>query len=160
MTGMNTDTRDGLIAALVAYVMWGVLPVFFKAVQEVSALEVLVQRVVWAVPFGAMIIIARHQWPQVRCAFTDARIFGLLALSAVLIAANWFIYILAVQTDQIFQASLGYYINPLLFTIVGVCFFGEKLHRLQIAAVLLAAAGVLVLTFSGGLFPVSVLRNS
>lgn len=153
MTGMNADTRDGLIAALVAYVMWGVLPVFFKAVQDVSALEVLVHRVVWAVPFGAMIITARRQWPQVRCAFTDARIFGLLALSAVLIAGNWFIYILAVQSDQIFQASLGYYINPLLFTVVGVCFFGEKLHSLQIAAVLLAAAGVLVLTFSGGHFP-------
>jgi chloramphenicol-sensitive protein RarD len=149
----RTDTRDGLIAAFLAYVMWGVLPVYFKIVGDVSAMEVLVHRIVWAVPFGALIIMARRQWPEVRRALTHARMFGLLALAALLIAGNWFVYIWAVQTDRIFQASLGYYINPLLFTLVGVFFLGEKLHRLQNAAVFLAAAGVIVLTVSGGQFP-------
>lgn len=149
----SDDTRDGLIAALVAYVMWGVLPVYFKVVGDVSALEVLVHRIVWAVPFGAFIILWRRQWPEVKRALMHGRTFGLLAIAAALIAGNWFVYILAVQKDQIFQASLGYYINPLLFTVVGVFLLGEKLRNFQIAAVLLAAAGVLVLTFSGGQFP-------
>jgi chloramphenicol-sensitive protein RarD len=149
----NTDTRDGLIAAFIAYVMWGILPVYFKVVGDVSALEVLVHRIVWAVPFGAMIIFARRQWPEVKRALTHRSMFWLLALAAVLIAANWFIYIWAVQTDRIFQASLGYYINPLMFTLVGVFFLGEKLHKFQTVAVLLAAGGVIVLTVSGGQFP-------
>ncbi len=147
------DTRDGLIAAFIAYLMWGVLPVYFKVVEDVAAFEVLVHRIVWAVPFGALIILWRRQWPEVRRALTDARVFGFLALAAVLIAGNWFVYIWAVQHDQIFQASLGYYINPLLFTVVGVFLLGEKLRKFQTAAMVLAAAGVLVLTFSGGQFP-------
>ncbi len=147
------DTRDGLIAAFIAYLMWGVLPVYFKVVDDVAALEMLVHRIIWAVPFGALIIFVRRQWPEVRRALANARVFGFLALAAVLIAGNWFVYIFAVQNDQIYQASLGYYINPLLFTVVGVFVLGEKLRKFQVAAVLLAAAGVLVLTFSGGQFP-------
>lgn len=147
------DKRDGLIAAFLAYLMFGVLPVYFKVLADVGALEVLVHRIVWAVPFGALIIFVRRQWPEVRRALADGRVFGFLALAAVLIAGNWYVYIYAVQNDQIYQASLGYYINPLLFTVVGVFFFGEKLRRFQVAAVLLAAAGVLVLTFGGGQFP-------
>ncbi len=147
------ETRDGLIAAFIAYLMWGVLPVYFKVVADVGALEVLIHRIVWAVPFGALIIFARRQWPEVKRALADARVFGLLALAAVLIAGNWYVYIFAVQNDQIYQASLGYYINPLLFTVAGVFVFGEKLRKFQVAAILLAAAGVLVLTFSGGQFP-------
>ena len=147
------DTRDGLIAAFLAYLMFGVLPVYFKVLADVGALEVLVHRIVWAVPFGALIIFVRRQWPEVRRALADGRVFGSLALAAGLIACNWYVYIYAVQNDQIYQASLGYYINPLLFTVVGVFVFGEKLRRFQVAALLLAAAGVLVLTFSGGQFP-------
>ena len=75
-----------------------------------------------------------------------------LTLTAVLIAVNWYVYIVAIQTDRIFQASLGYYINPLIFVIAGVFLFGEKLRGMQTAAVVLAAIGVLVLTFSGGEF--------
>lgn len=153
MSGVNTDTRDGLIAAFLAYIMWGVLPVYFKIVEDVAALEVLVHRIVWAVPFGALIIIGRRQWPEVKRALTHRNMFLLLTLAAILIAGNWFVYIWAVQTDRIFQASLGYYINPLLFTLVGVFFLGEKLHKFQTVAVVLAAAGVIVLTVSGGQFP-------
>jgi chloramphenicol-sensitive protein RarD len=133
--------------------MWGVLPVYFKVIGDVAILEVLVHRIVWAVPFGVVIILWRRQWPEVRRALGDIRVLSFLALAAVLIGANWFVYIWAVQHDQIFQASLGYYINPLLFTLAGVLLFGEKLRSLQIAAVVLAAAGVLVLTFSQGQFP-------
>jgi chloramphenicol-sensitive protein RarD len=146
-------SRDGMIAALVAYTLWGFLPIYFKVVQTVAPLEVLAHRVVWAVPFGIPIILARRQWPDVKHALADWRMLGLLALAAVFIGVNWLVYIWAVQSGHIFQGSLGYYINPLLYVLIGVVFFRERLRRLQIAAVWLAAAGVAVLTLRGGQFP-------
>jgi len=145
--------RDGLVCALIAYILWGFLPIYFKVVAAVPAGEVLVHRILWAVPFGLPIVLARRQWPEVAAALRDPRKLGWLALSASFIAVNWVIYIWAVQNDHIFQASLGYYINPLIYVLVGVVFFRERLHRLQSAAVVLAAAGVGVLTVSGGQFP-------
>jgi chloramphenicol-sensitive protein RarD len=147
------DTRDGVISALIAYLVWGVLPVYFKLVGSVAPLEVLTHRVIWAVPFGAIIVIARRQGGDVWRALTNARMLAFLTLSAIMIAINWLIYIVAVQQDQIFQASLGYYINPLIYVVVGVLFLGEKLRRFQMIAVFLAAIGVLVLTLTGGQFP-------
>ena len=129
------------------------LPFYFKAVNAVPAIEVLAHRVIWAVPFGAIIIHVRRQWPEVRRALTHSRMLSWLCLSAALVAVNWFIYIVAIQSDRIFQASLGYYINPLIFVLAGVLFFGERLNRWQGAAVLFAFVGVFVLTVSGGEFP-------
>lgn len=145
--------RNGIIAALCAYLMWGFLPIYFKAVQQVAALEILSHRVLWAIPFGALIIALRRQWPEVRRALTHRRTLGLLTLAAMFIAVNWLVFVWAVQQSKIFQASLGYYINPLIYVVIGVLFLGETLRRLQVAAVLLAVAGVAVLTFSGGEFP-------
>ncbi len=147
------QTRDGLISALIAYLLWGFLPLYFVVVKEVGSFEVLVHRVIWAVPFGAAIIFARHQWTEVKRALTHAKMLMYLTITAILIAGNWLVYIWAVQSEQIFQASLGYYINPLLFAVVGVLIMGERLRKPQMLAVILAAAGVLVLTFSGGRFP-------
>lgn len=151
--GARDDTRDGILAGLIAYTIWGFLPIYFKVVESVSPTEVLVHRIIWAVPFGALIIHLRHQWPEVWRALTHKTMFLLLTISAFFIAVNWFIYIVAVQGNQIFQASLGYYINPLVYVLVGVLFLGERLRGLQIAAVVLATIGVLVLTVSGGKFP-------
>ena len=146
-------TRDGLISALIAYLLWGFLPLYFILVKEIASFEVLVHRVIWAVPFGAAIIHLRRQWPEVKRALTHPKMLMYLSITAILIAGNWLVYIWAVQDEQIFQASLGYYINPLLFAVVGVFLMGEKLRRLQVAAVILAAVGVIVLTVSGGKFP-------
>ncbi len=148
------DVRDGLIAGLIAYTLWGILPIYFKLVESVSSTEVLLHRIIWAIPFGALIIHLRRQWPDVAQALKHRQMLLWLTLTAVLIAVNWYVYIVAIQTDRIFQASLGYYINPLIFVVAGVFVFGEKLHSMQTAAVVLAAIGVLVLTFSGGEFPV------
>ena len=147
------QVRNGLIAALVAYGLWGLLPLYFVLVKHVVPFEVLVHRVIWAVPFGAAIIHIRRQWPEVQRALLRPRMLALLSISAMLIAGNWLVYIIAVQTDQIFQASLGYYINPLLFAVVGVFLMGEQLRRPQTLAVFLSAIGVAVLTLSGGRFP-------
>lgn len=149
----RNDARDGVIAGLIAYILWGVLPVYFKVLGDVAPTEVLLHRIVWAVPFGALIIYLRGQWPEVRRAFTHRTMLLLLATAAFFIAVNWYVYIFAVQQEQVFQASLGYYINPLMYVVVGVLFLGEKLRPLQIGAVVLAAIGVLVLTTSGGQFP-------
>lgn len=147
------DTRDGVISALIAYLMWGVLPVYFKLVVEVAPVEVLAHRVIWAVPFGLLIIMARRQGGEVWQALSHPRTLVFLTISAVMIAVNWLIYIVAVQQDQIFQASLGYYINPLMYVVVGVVFLGEKLRRFQLVAVALATLGVAILTVNGGQFP-------
>jgi len=149
----NPDVRDGVITGLIAYTLWGFMPIYFKFVAAVAVSEVLAHRIVWAVPFGALIILARRQWPEVKRALTHRVMLFWLCVAAIFIAVNWLMYIIAVQRNQVFQASLGYYINPLMYVVVGVLFLGEKLRRLQIAAVLSATMGVLILTFSGGRFP-------
>lgn len=147
------DARDGVVAGLICYLLWGVLPVYIKLLQTVAPTEIVLHRIIWAVPFGALIIHFRKQWPEVRRALSHRTMLLWLATAALFIAVNWLIYIAAVQHAKIFQASLGYYINPLMFVLVGVAFLGEKLRGLQTGAVILAAVGVLVLTFSGGEFP-------
>jgi len=148
-----TTAQYGLLAGIAAYVMWGFFPVYFKITQDVPPLELLAHRVAWSLPFAAVIIYFRGQWPQIWQAVRNAKTLGALTLAAVLIAFNWGLYIWAVQDSQIFQASLGYYINPLIFVLVGVIFLGERLSRLQIIAVAIAAIGVALLTFYGGQFP-------
>ena len=152
-TEARDDTRDGFIAALICYLIWGLLPIYFVFVSAVAPLEVLLHRIVWAVPFGALIIFSRRQWPEVRRALTHRAMLSWLAVAAMFIAINWYVYIYAIQNNQIFQGSLGYYINPLVYVLIGVMFLGERLRSLQIAAVGIATIGVLVLTFSGGQFP-------
>ncbi|MGB5628884.1 MAG: EamA family transporter RarD [Woeseiaceae bacterium] len=149
----DAEVKSGVILGLLAYTMWGVFPVYFKWIETVAPTEVLVHRVIWAVPFGALIIMARRQWRDVRTAFSDRTMLFWLALAALSISANWLIYIWAVQNERIFEASLGYYINPLMYVAVGVVMLGERLRRLQAAAVALASIGVAYLTVSGGMFP-------
>ena len=145
--------RDGVISGLIAFTLWGVFPLYFIVVIEVSAIEMLAHRIIWAVPFGALIIHLRGQWPEVISALRHRRTLGFLTLSAIVITGNWLVYIFAVQFEQINQASLGYYINPLLFALAGVVIFGERLRKAQTTAVILAAIGVAYLTFRGGEFP-------
>jgi chloramphenicol-sensitive protein RarD len=153
MESPEKRARDGIVSAFIAYFLWGVLPLYFIVVKDVPAFEVLAHRIIWAVPFGALIIHLRQQWPEVIGALKHRRTFMFLILSAIFITGNWLVYIWAVQLEQINQASLGYYINPLLFALAGVVIFGEKLRKAQTAAIILAAIGVSILTFSGGEFP-------
>ena len=152
-TPVSQDLRLGVVGGLLAYSMWGVFPVYFKLVDVVTPLEVLAHRVIWAVPFGALIVALWRQMPQVRMAFEDRRMLFWLALAALSISGNWFVYIWAVMHERIFETSLGYYINPLIYVLVGVLAFGETLRFLQLASALLATTGVTILTVSGGTFP-------
>ena len=149
--GISLST--GLWAGIAAYTIWGVFPVYFKATEHVSAMEILAHRIVWSIPFGMLIIAIRRQFPAVIKAIANRKTLLLLTLAAISLAINWGIYIWAIQIDQIFQGSLGYYINPLFFVVIGVVFFKETLSHLQTLAVVFAAIGVTILTLYGGVFP-------
>ena len=150
---LQRSHREGLLAALVAYILWGLFPIYFILVASVAPTEVLVHRIVWAVPFGALILYFRKQWREVGPVWTDHRMLGWLALAALSISCNWLIYIWAVQQEMVLQTSLGYFINPLMYVLIGVVFLKERLRKPQVVSVVLAAAGVLYLTISGGEFP-------
>ncbi len=147
------NARQGLIAGITCYMIWGLFPFYFKATEVISAPELVAERIVWSVPFGLLIIIFRRQLGDVVEALKKPKTMGLLLLAAVALAINWGVYIWAIQQDQIFQGSLGYYINPLMYVLVGVVFFGERLSKAQGFATLCALAGVTVLTVYGGVFP-------
>ena len=153
MSHVDRDARDGVIAALAAYLMWGFLPVYFVLVRDVDPTEVLANRIIWAVPFGALILSFRNQWAEVGRALTHRTVLAWLSLSAVFIGMNWFVYIWAIQDGRILETSLGYYINPLTNMLVGFWLFGERLRRYQSVAVVLATIGVAVLTIAGGTVP-------
>lgn len=149
----GAELRLGLICGIAAYAMWGLFPLYLKQLSLADPTEIVAHRIVWSVPFGAFILTLRGQWRETLTALKSPRVVALLALAAVLIAANWLVYVWAVANDRVLQASLGYYINPLIFIATGVLVLKERLTRLQIAAVALAGVGVLVLTFGAGVFP-------
>lgn len=145
--------NNGLLFGFAAYGFWGVFPVYFKILGPVAPTEILIHRILWAVPFGALILTLLRQWPELRAGLRSGRVLLWLALSALCISGNWFVYIWAVVNERIFETSLGYYINPLMYVLVGVAFFGERLRRAQLLAVALATLGVCVLALRGGALP-------
>lgn len=149
----SDDIRLGLIAGIMAYTFWGAFPIYFKITEAVGPLEILAHRIVWSLPFAIIIVAIRRQWSELKRALKIPRLVGLLTLAAIALAINWGVYIWAVQNEQIFQGSLGYFINPLMYVLVGVIFFGEKLSKLQSISVFLALIGVTILTVYGGVFP-------
>ncbi|WP_411819452.1 EamA family transporter RarD [Hyphococcus formosus] len=156
-TPAQSAIRFGLIAGVIAYFIWGIFPIYFKLVGDVSATEIMAHRILWSLPFGALILTFRKQWPEVLRALMDKRVLAMLALAATTIAGNWYIYVLAVLEGRVLEASLGYYINPLMYVAAGVFIMGETLRKAQIVAVALAALGVITLTFGAGVFPVTSL---
>lgn len=143
--------RVGVWFALTAYGSWGVAPIYFKLLGFAEPLEVVAHRVVWSVVILAAVVGLRGQWPTLR-GLGRAQVLG-LALSGALISANWLLFIWAVFNDHMLDASLGYFINPLLSVMLGVLFFREWLRPAQGLALLLAAAGVLNEVLAVGLIP-------
>lgn len=139
--------------ALVAYGLWGLLPIYWKLLSEVPAIEVLTHRIVWSLGFIAALLFARSGWRRTLGFLRDRETRRVMLLSTALIATNWFIFIWAVSADRVTEASLGYYINPLLNVALARVFLGERLRPLQGVAVALAALGVAWLTFSRGALP-------
>lgn len=153
----SSSARDGLLCAVLAYGMWGFMPIYFKLLDFVDPWEMLAHRIVWAIPLGAAVIALRRQWGEVAKAVFHRETLAMLITASLLIGANWMVYIYAVQRGEIFQASLGYYINPLMSVLAGVLVFGERLRPGQILALGFAAVGVGVLTLGRGEVPLLAL---
>lgn len=146
MASTPTDSRpSGLPAALGAYTIWGFLPLYLILVQRVPAFEFVGWRVIWTLPFCLLILAVRNQFPAFWRALRNPRTLSLLTLNAALIGANWLIYIWAIQQEQVYAASLGYYLNPLINVLLGTLFLSERLTRLQWFAVAVASCAVALL---------------
>lgn len=143
----------GVLYALTAYVAWGFLPVFWKAMQAATPLEILAHRIVWSTLFLLLVLLLLRQWQWLRPALSDRRVVFTFAISAVALSINWLTYIWAVNAGHVVESSLGYFINPLVNVLLGVLILQERLRWGQWAAVGLAAAGVLYLTISLGALP-------
>ena len=148
-----TQARAGLFYALGAYLAWGVIPTYFKLLAHVPPLVVLAHRIVWSVVFLAVLLTLQRKWDDVRDAVRNRRTLLVLICTTTLIAVNWFIFIWAVTNGRILQASLGYFINPLVNVLLGVVILRERLRPAQVAGLLLATAGVIVLTLTTGGVP-------
>ncbi len=147
------NPRRGYILGLTAYIIWGLFPLYFKALQSVPAVEIIVHRVLWSALFGSILLFFwKHPgwWRELR---QNPRRLAILALSGSLIAGNWLTYVWSVNNGRMLEASLGYYINPLINVLLGMLLLGERLRRLQWIAVGLATLGVAQQVWQVGSLP-------
>ena len=155
---MDTQqTRQGIGYALGAYFIWGIAPAYFKLVKEVPPTEIMTHRVIWSALFMLVLITLSRSWKQVRTVLAQPKKVLLLAITAVTIGGNWLLFIWAVNNQHMLEASLGYFINPLINVVFGMLFLRERFRRLQWLAVLLATVGVLVQLWQFGSLPVIAL---
>ncbi|MEI8307056.1 MAG: EamA family transporter RarD [Chloroflexales bacterium] len=138
--------RKGMTYAAVSYVLWGLLPLFWHALKSVSATEILAHRIVWAMAVTLLLTAATGRMPALGAALHNRRVMLTFALSALLLTANWFIYIWAVNAGYVVETSLGYFINPLVNVVFGMLFLRERLRPGQMIAIGVAFAGVLYLS--------------
>jgi chloramphenicol-sensitive protein RarD len=150
---IRSETLLGLIYAGSAFLIWGLGPVFWKALSTVPALEITMHRVIWSFFFLMCLILLQRRRHEFVGVLKNGRMLLTLFSTAILVSANWLLYIWAVNNNYMLQASLGYYINPLVNVVLGLLFLRERLRRPQILAVMLAAGGVLYLTIAYGELP-------
>ena len=150
MAQTYTDRRAGLWLGLGAYLLWGVLPLYFKALAHVAPSEIVAHRILWSLIFLAAVVTLWRRWPALGAALKTPKVLLTLTATALLIGTNWLVYIWAVLNGHVLEGSLGYYLNPLVNVLLGVALLKERLTRAQMFAVLLAAAGVAVLAIGAG----------
>jgi chloramphenicol-sensitive protein RarD len=149
----NEDTPQGLAYAILAYVLWGFLPLYMKALSHIPAAEVVAHRVVWSVPIAALVLIAMRRTQDLRAALRSPRTLMMGVVTAALISVNWGIYVWAIASGHALDAALGYYINPLFSILLGAVLLGERMSLTQMIAIGLAAGAVLVLALDSGSLP-------
>lgn len=145
--------HKGVVYAAGAYMLWGLLPLYWKALQHVPAIEILAHRMVWSLAVVFLLATARRQVRPIGLALRHGRIVRLFLITALLLSINWFLYIWAVNTGHIVETSLGYFINPLVNVLLGVVFLRERLRPWQGVAITLALTGVAYLTVNYGALP-------
>ncbi|MFA3791420.1 EamA family transporter RarD [Aliiglaciecola sp. SL4] len=149
----DRSLKVGVVLAVAAYAMWGFAPLYFKLLMIMPAPEILVHRVIWSALLLVILVLGFKQLGKVQSALKNPRVIKILLISGLLLAGNWLLFIWAVNNDHLLDASLGYYINPLLNVFLGRIFLGERLRRMQKVAVGIALIGVLILLFSYGELP-------
>lgn len=152
---MNIDerSRGGLFAATGAYLIWGLMPVFLKLFEGISAADVLAHRVGWSAVLLALVALMTDRWRRLQEAAANPKLLGWLLFSAAMIGGNWYIYTWAVLNERVLDTSLGYFIQPMLNTALGVLLLGERLGRWHAAAVGFALLGIVIMAWTLGGLP-------
>ncbi|MGB8813816.1 MAG: EamA family transporter RarD [Paracoccaceae bacterium] len=153
----NEDSGRGFGFALSAYLLWGFLPLFMKAVAHISPAEVIAHRVIWSVPIAGAVLIVLGRTADLRAALASPRMLGMAAMTAALITVNWGLYVWAIGAGHALDTALGYYINPLFSVFLGAVLLGERLKPAQMVAIGLALCAVALLTWNAGKLPVVAL---
>lgn len=143
----------GILYGIGAYALWGLLPIYWKALQNVPAAEILANRMVWSLAFVLVVLALKKEWGWLRPSLHNPRILITYFITACILAANWFVYIWSVNHNFIVETSLGYFINPLVSVLLGVVFLHEKLRWGQLGAIAIAVIGVVYLTYGYGAVP-------
>ncbi|MBZ0128785.1 MAG: EamA family transporter RarD [Rhodobacteraceae bacterium] len=149
----NVDTPRGLAFALVAYLLWGFLPLYMKLLSHVPPAEVVAHRVIWSVPLAGLVLIVLGRTRDLRAALANPKMLAMAALTAALVSFNWGIYVWAITSGNALDAALGYYINPLFSIFLGAVLLKERLSPAQIFAIVLAALAVVVIAVDAGRLP-------
>ena len=145
--------QKGVLFVVIAYLFWGLLPIFWKSIQDVPSVEILCHRVVWSAVILAAVQVIRNRWDWIRINLKDTKTRLTFIGTSGLIGFSWFIYVWAVNSGFIVETSLGYFINPLVSVFLGVLFLRERLRAVQWLAITIAAVGVLYMTIVYGAFP-------
>lgn len=153
MSGLSS-TRAGILLAILAYTIWGLLPLYIRALRPLPPLDILAHRILWSLLLLSLLVAALRRHAILRAVLGRPRILAALLASALLIGSNWTLYIVAINSGHTLQASLGYFINPLVNVMLGVVILRERLGLLETLAVLLAAAGVAALAIGLGTLPI------
>ncbi len=152
-----SELKKGVILAIGAYLMWGIIPLYWKQLQHVGSVEILVGRVIWSFVFTVLFVLLIRQYKQmiadIKMLWKNKKQFFLLFVASVFVSLNWGIFIWAVNNGHLLQTSLGYYINPLISVLFGLIFFKEKISRATAVAVIIAAIGVGYQAILGGTIP-------
>ncbi|QYF95116.1 EamA family transporter RarD [Massilia sp. PAMC28688] len=145
--------RTGILSAALAFLCWGLFPLYFRAISEIPPMQILVHRVLWSLLFLAIILTVRGQWKWLMQLRRQPKVMGSFFVSALLLSGNWLLYIWAVNNGHVIEASLGYFINPLVNVMLGYLVLKERLRPVQWSAIGLAALGVMWLTWQAGHMP-------
>lgn len=148
-----TETRNGVVAALLAYGLWGFLPILFRELQAVGSVMIVAERTLWSLVLLVVILGVTSRFGEVRALLADRRKLWTVAIAAVLLAGNWLLYVWAVESGQVLEASFGYFINPLVNVAMGMVLLGERQNRLQTVAILIAVAAIAIQAVGLGKVP-------
>ncbi|MDQ2067671.1 EamA family transporter RarD [Xinfangfangia sp. CPCC 101601] len=151
------DSRAGFLYALAAYLFWGVLPLYMKALAHIPAVEVVAHRIIWSVPVAVLVLYWLGRTRDLRDALRNPRMLAMAGLTAALVSVNWGIYVWAIGAGRALDAALGYYINPLFSILLGSMLLGERLRGIQWLAILFATIAVTLLTWETGSLPLAAL---